>query len=159
MKPKLLPLLAILLVFFSCNDVTEVSPNIRISGVYESTREAALGDGETKYDLVDKLIFKADGTFTGENITLSGGTDEILGYRAVYSGTYTVSEQKVAITYEDPLEINMRDIYYIPKDALTLMEGVSYSLEYAVSDSYSRLSIICPEFAKCAPPVPYIKVD
>lgn len=37
MKIKLLPQFAFLLIFFSCKDVAEVSPNIRISGVYEST--------------------------------------------------------------------------------------------------------------------------
>lgn len=69
--------------------------------------EASWWGAETKYDLVDKFMFKADGTFTGENIALSSGTDEVLGYRAVYSGTYTVSDQKVTITHKDSHKINM----------------------------------------------------
>ncbi|UZD22392.1 hypothetical protein PBT90_02970 [Algoriphagus halophytocola] len=157
MKTKLLPLLVVLIFFASCKDVEEISPNLRLQGFYEQTLQATSQTGEVQYDLINHFIFNADGTFSREDVTLNRGGDVVLGFRASYQGNYQVKDQVATLTYTDPLMMNVADIYYVGKEDLTIMEG-TFTTEFYVSDDYSELSYKCPDNARCAQPIPFVRI-
>lgn len=159
MKTRLLPLVALVMLLFSCKDVEEPSPNLRIEGAYERTSQGNMGWGEDMFNFVDLLEFKSDGTVSGKSYTTEIGSEEILGYRAYFSGVYSIVDGKVAISYNESYQMGMADVNYMPKEGLTLYERADYSEEYAVDDDYSELTYICPFNAACMVPVPYVRVD
>ncbi|WPR75833.1 lipocalin family protein [Algoriphagus sp. NG3] len=159
MKAKLLPLIALAMLLFSCKDVADPSPNLRIEGMYERNSEGNLGWGEGKFSFVDQLEFKSNGTVSGESYTTEIGSEEILGYRAYFLGTYSIEDGKVVISYDDSYHMGTADINYMPKEELTFYGETDFIMEYAVVEDYSELFEICPFNAACLEPVPYMRVD
>jgi hypothetical protein len=157
MKTQLFPLIALVLVIFSCKDVEGPSPNSRIEGKYVSTVEIETTGG--KLDLVNTLNLKSDGTFYAENYTTEAGKDEILGYRSYFNGTYTIVDEKVTLEWKESYTMNFFDIYYMPKADLTLSGGNEFIADYAIELDFTQLSFICPPNAYCTISTPYIKIN
>ncbi|PZX56513.1 hypothetical protein [Algoriphagus chordae] len=157
MKTQLLPLIALLLILFSCKDVEEPSPNSRIEGKYVSTVEIEMTGG--KLDLVNTLNLKSDGTFYAENYTTEAGKDEILGYRSYFNGTYTIVDEKVTLEWKESYTMNFFDIYYMPKADLTLSDGNEFIADYAIEEDYTQLSFMCPPNAFCTSQEVYLKTN
>ncbi|RAI92040.1 hypothetical protein [Algoriphagus yeomjeoni] len=158
MKRQLYPLIALVLLIFSCKDVEEPSPNSQIEGRYVSTVEIEIAAG-VKLDLVNTLDFKSDGTFSSENYTTEADDDDILGYRSYYNGTYTIAEGKVTLKWQDYYAMNYFDIYYMPKADLTLADGNEYYSDYAIEENYTQLSFMCPPNAFCTSQEVYVKAN
>lgn len=160
MKTKFLAFFLLTTFVFSCKDVEEPSPDSRIEGTYEFTIEGNFGWEDKNYRLVNILQFKSDGTVNGENYTTEIGSDDILGYRGYFFGLYSISEGKVTISYDEAYRMGIEDITYMPKESLTLMQNEGYSVDYFISDDYSRLSssYSCQPNENCAMIV-YVRVD
>ncbi|SFB20978.1 hypothetical protein [Algoriphagus aquimarinus] len=159
MKTRLLPLVSLFLIIFSCKDVEEPSPNSRIEGTYEFTSQGNKGWGDVKYNFVDLLEFKSNGIVSGESYTTEIGSDEILGYRGYFSGTYMISEGVLTISYDELYYMNLMDANFSPKEDLVVSEGADSSLEYRIAEDYSNLSFICPPYANCAGTLIYKRID
>lgn len=159
MKTNLLSLFVLIVVISSCKDVEEVSPNTRLEGVYEYKSEGNMGWGDNKFNFVNLLKFKSDGTVTGEEYTTEIGSDEILGYRGYFLGTYTISKGKVNISYDKSYNMGIADINYMAKEDLTLYEGTVNSVDYSIAADYSQLSYICPPNAFCIAALIYNRMD
>lgn len=159
MKKKLFPFIVLAITIFSCKDVADPSPNLRIEGTYERTSEGNMGWGEAMFNFVDLLEFKSDGTVRGESYTTEIGSEEILGFREYFSGTYSVADGKVTISYNESFHMGIADINYMPKEELTLSQGTGLSNEYAIAEDYSELIYICPFNAACMVTLPYVRVD
>ena len=145
----------ILVLSVSCRDVGEISPYQRIEGNYTYAFEVTSWGG-TAYILENKFSFKADGTFSREDLTFDAETNEVLGYSSIYSGTYSFSDMNLIVNYSDPLIMALTDIYYMPKEGLEVMEG-NFTDTYSISDDFSRLIYICPSTPYCGPDRPFLK--
>jgi hypothetical protein len=159
MKTRLLPLIVFALLIFGCKDIEEPSPNTQIKGKYQYTSEGNMGWSTGEFNFVSNLVFKADGTVDGEDYTKEIGSDEILGYRGYFSGTYSIMDGKVTISYEDSYYMGIEDVNYLPKADLTLSEGNEYYSDYAIAEDYSALSYICPPNAFCTTLPIYNRID
>lgn len=159
MKTNLLSLIVLIVVIFSCKDVEEPSPNARLEGTYEYKSEGNMGWGDNKFNFVNLLKFKSDGTVSGEEYTTEIGSDEILGYRGYFLGTYTITDGKVTISYDKSYSMGIADINYMAKEELTLYEGTIYRVDYSIAADYSQLSYICPPNAFCISAVVYDRMD
>ena len=158
MKTRLLPLVALFLLIFSCKDVEEPSPNSRIEGTYEFTSEGNMGWGEDSFRFVNRIQFNSDGTVTGEDYTTEVDSDDILGYRGYFTGTYTIVDGEVTISYDKLYYMNLMDANYIPKEDLVLSEGTDFIPEYEIAEDYSKLLLLCSPYSNCTV-VSYLRVD
>ncbi|SFB20997.1 hypothetical protein [Algoriphagus aquimarinus] len=159
MKTKLLPLFALFFILFSCNDDDEISPNAKIEGKYRYNSEGNMSWIDKTFNFVDVMEFKSDGTVTGESYTTDLGSDTILGYRGYFSGSYTIIEGKVTITYSKSYHMGVEDVNYIPKEELIQSQEEGYTSDYVNSEDYSQLSFICPSNAYCTFLPVYVKVN
>ncbi|UZD22393.1 lipocalin family protein [Algoriphagus halophytocola] len=159
MKSRLLPLIALAIFIYSCKDVVEPSPDSRIVGVYELSYEGNAGWGGDIFRFVDLMQFNSDGTVTGENYTTEVDSDEVLGYRGHFTGTFTIVEGVVTISYDEMYYMNMMDVNYIPKEDLILYEGAEYFPEYSIVEDYSELIPICSPNAICTGTLSYFRAD
>lgn len=140
MRTKLLTLITIATLFFSCKEVEDPSPNSKIEGNYKHIFEGNLGWGSENFRLISILKFNSDGTVNGEHFTTKLDSDEVLGYRGYFSGLYSVSKDKVTISYDESYIMGIPDIYYMPKEELIFNQNEGYSIEYYISEDYSQLS-------------------
>ena len=118
-----------------------------------------MGWGEDSFRFVNRIQFNSDGTVTGEDYTTEVDSDDILGYRGYFTGTYTIVDGEVTISYDELYYMNMMDVSYIPKEDLVLWEGTYTYLEYRIAEDYSNLSLICPPNANCAGTLTYKRID
>ncbi|PZX60379.1 hypothetical protein LV84_00655 [Algoriphagus ratkowskyi] len=149
MKTKLFPLFALFFILFSCKDDDEISPNAKIEGKYRYSSEGNMSWIDKTFNFVDVMEFKSDGTVTGESYTTDLGSDKILGYRGYFSGTYSIVNGKVTITYQESYHMNIEDVNYLPKADLTLSSVDDYYSDFSIAEDYSALSFICPSNAFC----------
>lgn len=157
MKAKLFPVLVLLVSLFSCNE-EDLSPEAKIHGSYQSITEGSGAWGIGRFDYVNTFDFKSDGTFYREDVTRNPGSDEMLGYRMYGSGTYTITDGKVKILYDEMYILNVADVNHWPKEGLRLTETDGNFEDYAILENYAKLEFICPPNADCAP-WSYIKID
>ena len=159
MKVRLFSSIALIGIFFSCKDVQEPSPNNRIEGVYEFVSEGNYGWGEKKFNFVDLMEFNSDGTVTGEGYTTEIGSDEILGYRSYFSGTYSISGDIVTIDYSKSYFMGIADINYLPKEDLTLAQVTDNIGSFSILENYTELMSICPNNGACGTPISFLRVE
>lgn len=157
MKTKLLPLLALFLIFFSCKEDEEVTPVSKIQGSYESVIKIVDASGD-EFNFVDRITLNLDGTASGEYYTSKVGSNDVLGYRGYFSGTYAILDQIVTISYEEYYFLQAEGVSYLPKNELTKSEDVDQNVEYIVKKDYSELNYNCPPNAYCVAQ-PYFKVN
>ncbi|SFT98036.1 hypothetical protein SAMN04489724_3131 [Algoriphagus locisalis] len=159
MKIKLLPLIALALIIFSCKDVEEPSPNSQIEGVFLSSYEGNNAWINKKFNFVDLMKFNSNGTVTGESYTTELNSDEILGYRGYFSGSYSIKEGKVIVSYGELFHLGIEDVNYLPKEDLVLSEPTDFTSEYGIEEDYSELVTICSIYSICNGTSSYVRVE
>jgi hypothetical protein len=152
---KYIPLiLAIPFLFSSCSD-EEPSPEARITGIYEQNYEFSDTDWQTT------IQFERKGTFYTERVVKNSGGDEIIGFYYYGSGTYTISEDDVAV-------LNFEEYYIGPEDGGPVAKSDLYEYEdgrgvmnYSILEDYTRLRYQCGPSEFCAPSQDddFIRVD
>lgn len=153
------------LALFSCHE--DHNPEKKITGTYESLLTGRSGGWiDKEFDFSDTFEFRSDGTFYQEDVTRTVGTDEVLGFRTVANGTYTISDGVVTLHYEDFYSMQIEDVPYLPKDQLTFSDMRDYVnpfgniYQYRVLTNYTQLQYICPSNANCTSTLPvYTKID
>lgn len=158
MNAKLFPVLLLLLIYSSCSD-EDSSPEAKVQGTYESLLTGSSGSHEEKFDFYDTFELRSDGTFYREDVTRKVGLDEVLGFRTIANGTYTISDGIVSFHYENFYSKQIEDLPYFPKDQLNFSDSWDYPDHYRVLNNYTQLEYICPSNAMCGWLPNYTKID
>ena len=147
MKSKLLLVSFLLLSVFSCNSDDDINPENKILGLYEFKLEKVGNNYEL--DFVNTLKFEQNGKVYGEAITVKSGTNDVLGYRYYFNGTYEIAENKVIISNREIFQNAFMDTFYAPKESLIYLEEDYGNESYLILDGFQMLQNTCPPNANC----------
>ncbi len=147
MKQKLLLFPLMLFIVISCKNEDEINPNSQLQGNWEYKLENVGNNYEL--DFVNTLEFKNDGTVYGEAFTTNSETDQILGYRYYFNGTYEIEDGKVIISEKETFQNVFMDTFYVPKEELIYLEEDLGTESYLIIEDFTKLQIICPPNANC----------
>ncbi|MBN3518978.1 hypothetical protein JYB62_03105 [Algoriphagus lutimaris] len=121
MNQKLLFLGMIVLSIYGCNQNNEMRPIKELVGPYEFKMEKVGKNHEI--DFVDRLQFKSVGIVYGEGISNISGTNQVLGYRYYFNGSYKIEDGVVNIIETDAFQIDDEDSFFSLKDNLIYKDG------------------------------------
>ncbi|MBN7816998.1 hypothetical protein [Algoriphagus pacificus] len=164
MKARILISLISLTVFFSCQEIEEVSPYAKMEGRWEQ-----IFDVNGLYEGYHIFEFKKDGTYIGEMSARTLDTKELIGYRGIEEGLYEINENKITLTrtkafsrdVNDPSFVDDNSPFptFVPKDAL-IPDNWPQEIAYWIADDFSELRFICPENSAdyCVEFTTYVKV-
>lgn len=121
------------LLFFSCSKDVEEAPADLILVTWERNEPV---EGE---NLIQSLqyVFRANGSFELANVIIDPSTSEIVGYRAMSSGTYDINRNRLTLVESERYIYNDSDRLYADLEDLEPSEftggptQVSYSLDEA----------------------------
>ncbi|WP_192348991.1 hypothetical protein [Algoriphagus sp. Y33] len=159
MKIRLLFILALLIVSFSCQENKEPDSFNKMAGRWEQIFEV-----NGLYESYHFIEFKEDGTFHMEMSARTMETGENMGFRGIADGSYQVQDNIVIMTeevlfsrdYDDPAYVD--DNTFFPKEALIPSENTS-EISYKIESDFSELRFICPENSfDCMEFTTYVKV-
>ncbi|MEB2786395.1 hypothetical protein [Algoriphagus persicinus] len=161
MKIKSLLTFSLVILLLSCQEDEDPNPNSRMEGRWEQTFEVF-----NLYESYHILEFKEDGTFHGEMMARDIETNQLIGYRGIFDGSYQVNGNILTFTEEvllgrdlsDPAVID--DNSFVPKEELIPYSNTS-EISYRIVKDFSELNFICPEddISGCIEFTTYIKVD
>jgi len=149
MKNLFLPVLAVLLIFSSCEDDTElVAPYL---GAYQYI------ESKDTLDFVGMIELKEGNQVIEQGTVRNKGEANDLGYTYYRTGTYAIEDNKLRITIDFSTSKNNKDELFVDRGDLSVNEGFLEGAEYGFSDSYSKLNYLCPPNAFCVGPLPVYK--
>jgi len=155
MKTKLLPLIALGLLLFSCKNNDEINPEILTQNQWLRIYEYS--DADQPYDIVYSIDFKSDGKVYSEVFVRDMETKNVLGFLEYYNGNYQIVENKVAVSITEHF-INMGGKMYSDKEELSLQDKENQSREYQLRNKNSELQTIMSMYS-CSSGITYYRVE
>lgn len=147
MKQQLLFLGIIALSCCGCNQENEIGPINELVGSYEFNMKNVGNNYEL--DFVDRLQFYPDGLVYGEGVASLSGTNQILGYRYYFHGSYKIEEGIVSITGSETFQTQDEASFFDSKDELVYKDGRQVWDQFSMEDNFQKLHSICPPNANC----------
>jgi hypothetical protein len=128
MKTKLLPLLALFFLLFSCQDDEDMTPNEKIAGKYVYAAEVLKASGD-RFQYESNMRFEANGTVRGEEFVTKTESTEVLGYLSYFTGRYSIIDDLVSISYLEYSTLGDQEKDYLPKSELVPLPVGTYGKE------------------------------
>ncbi|WP_113923856.1 hypothetical protein [Cognataquiflexum aquatile] len=164
MKTRILVSLAFLTLIFSCQENEEINPYAKMEGRWEHNF-----DVRGLYESYNVLEFDKNGTYIGEFAARNLITKELIGFRGIEEGNYSIEGGKLTMTKtkgfsrdaNDPSFVNDNSPFptFVQKDAL-IPDNTPQEIYYWISDDFSELRFVCPEnsLGSCVEFTTYVKV-
>lgn len=164
MKTRILVSLSFLTLIFSCQENEEINPYEKMEGRWEQ-----IFDVNGLYEGYHVLEFDKNGTYTGEFAARNLETKELIGFRGIEEGDYSIDGEKLTLTrtkgfsrdVNDPafVDDNSPVTTFVQKDAL-IPDNSPLEINYWLADDFSELRFICPENSEgsCIEFTTYVKV-
>lgn len=147
MKIKLLLFLILSGLFYSCNQEHEMGPVNELVGSYEFKMEHV--GNHYELDFVNTLQFRSDGTVYGEGISKISGTDQQVGYRYYFYGSYKVEDGNVHISETESFRLDDEDSFFAAKSDLVPKDGNQVWNQLLIKDHARQLQSVCSTSANC----------
>ena len=138
---RLLPLIVIGLLLFSCKDNDEINPEILTQNQWQKVIEYT--DADQSYDIVYSIDFKSDGEVYSEVFVRDMESKNVLGFLEYFIGNYQIVENKVAVSITEHY-MNLGGTMYSDKEGLSLIDRENETREFQLRNKNSELHTIMP---------------
>ena len=138
---RLLPLIVLGLLLFSCKDNDEINPEVLTQNQWQKVIEYT--DADQSYDIVYSIDFKSDGEVYSEVFVRDMETKNVLGFLEYFIGNYQIVENKVAVSITEHY-MNLGGTMYSDKEGLSLIDRENETREFQLRNKNSELHTIMP---------------
>lgn len=145
MKAKLLTLIALGLLFFSCSNDDEINPELLTQSQWLNVIENSTAD--QPYDHVSSIRFEPDGKVYSEVFLRDAETKEVIGFQEYFTGNYQISDNLIKVAIDELFTIKDGEERFQQKNELTIVDGVEFTREFQLRNKNSELHIIMPIYA------------
>ena len=138
---RLLPLIVLGLLLFSCKDNDEINPEVLTQNQWQKVIEYT--DADQSYDIVYSIDFKSDGEVYSEVFVREMETKNVLGFLEYFIGNYQIVENKVAVSITEHY-MNLGGTMYSDRKGLSLIDRENETREFQLRNKNSELHTIMP---------------
>ncbi|WP_339879614.1 hypothetical protein [uncultured Algoriphagus sp.] len=138
---RLLPLIVLGLLLFSCKDNDEINPEVLTQNQWQKVIEYTNSD--QSYDIVYSIDFKSDGEVYSEVSVREMESKNVLGFLEYFNGNYQIVENKVAVSITEHY-MNLGGTMYSDKEGLSLIDRENEIREFQLRNKNSELHTIMP---------------
>ena len=155
MKINFLSTIFLMLFLLGCSD-DEINPKVLTESQWQRVIE--IQSANPAYEVVYSIEFEQDGRVSSEVVFRNLETKDILGFQEYFTGSYQIIDKKIEVSILERFVNEEGDELYLPKDELTLLQGMVQSREFELRNNNTELHTIMPLVAS-SPGIIYQRVS
>ncbi|MDR7131943.1 hypothetical protein J2X69_004309 [Algoriphagus sp. 4150] len=144
MKINFLSSIFLMLLLLGCSD-DEINPKVLTESQWQNVIE--IQSANPAYEVVYSIAFEADGSAYSEVVFRDLETKDIIGFQEYFTGSYQIIDKKIEVSILERFVNEEGDELYLPKDELTLLQGMDQSREFELRNNNTELHTIMPLLA------------